>query len=71
MDLKFLAFYEDEHYTVVDSEGKYSLPRITASVSGVVPPTPTIRETFDMNGRPVSIPSKGIYIRNGKKVFVP
>ena len=66
---------EDKYFVVTStqSSGKYVVNDVTATVGiiDIVDNTPVSNAIYDLMGRRItSLPSKGIYIKNGKKYFV-
>lgn len=70
VDIKFPMFYEEYYqYVVEDNEGKHPIGEAINSIHNIEEETSFVG-IYDLTGRPVSAPSKGIYILNGKKVLV-
>ena len=72
VDLKFPMFFgKDYNYVVEDSEGLHPLNESINFINSTrMEKHETPMGCYDLVGRPVSTPSKGIYIRNGKIVLV-
>ena len=75
IDVKFPMFFGDYyHYVVEDDEGSHPVGGLVNSDNAISEEIGVGKNTqkgiYDLTGRPVSAPTKGIYIQNGKKVLV-
>ena len=48
----------------------YDFAAITDGIEQTLSPTPTDSHIYDLSGRRVSTPTRGIYIKNGKKIII-
>ena len=75
LDIDISAYNTEEAYTITLEnedeifEGNFRLSDLTSIHEVTTPLTPS-DVYHDLTGRPISTPTKGMYIRNGKKVLV-
>jgi|GEM_PF-6663114 len=70
VDVKFPMFYNEYYqYVVEDNEGEHPIGGVVNSISDIAEERMFPTGIYDLTGRPVAVPAKGIYIQNGKKVL--
>lgn len=71
VDVKFPMFYNEYYqYVVEDNEGEHPIGDVVNSISDIAEEGMFPTGIYDLIGRSVSTPTKGVFIQNGKKVMV-